>query len=126
MESPQITAIDHAQITVPKDMESLAKNFYCEVLGLQEIPKPQNRVRRGGFWIQVGDAQLHVGLEDGVDRSLTKAHVAYRVNDLKLWREKLQRQGIEIFESMPLPGAQSFEFRDPFGNRVELIQLSRK
>jgi hypothetical protein len=30
--------------------------------------------------------------------------------------------GIEVIDSLPLPGHDRFEFRDPFGNRVEFIQ----
>jgi hypothetical protein len=30
--------------------------------------------------------------------------------------------GAQILESVPIPGYRRFEFRDPFGNRVEFIQ----
>lgn len=93
------------------------------ILGLQEIEKPENRKKNGGFWLQVGATQVHIGAEDGVDRLLTRAHVAYRVSDLKLWRKKFAEREIEIIESPPFPNAEAFELRDPFGNRVELIQL---
>lgn len=38
-------------------------------------------------------------------------------------RELLVRHGIEIIECVPIPGIKRFEFRDPFGNRVECTQL---
>ena len=44
-----ILVIDHVQITVPKDSEIKAREFYCEFLGLKEIEKPENRKRSGGF-----------------------------------------------------------------------------
>ena len=114
--------IDHVQITVPRSCESEAKKFYCDILGLKEIEKPDNRKKNGGFWTQVGSAQLHVGLEDEVDRNKTKAHTAFLVKDLETWRNRLLNYEIEIFESAPFPDAKAFEFRDPFGNRVEIIQ----
>lgn len=117
-----IMGIDHVQITVPRNCESEAKKFYCEILGLKEIEKPDNRKKNGGFWVQVGTTQLHVGLEDGVDRSKTKAHSAYQVEDLEIWRKHLKKYEFEILESAPFPDAKAFEFRDPFGNRVEMIQ----
>jgi catechol 2,3-dioxygenase-like lactoylglutathione lyase family enzyme len=117
-----IMGIDHVQITVPRHCESEAKNFYCEVLGLNEIEKPDNRKKNGGFWVQLGTTQLHVGLEDEVDRSKTKAHTAYLVKDLEMWRKRLKKFEFEIFESAPFPDAVAFEFRDPFGNRIEIIQ----
>jgi catechol 2,3-dioxygenase-like lactoylglutathione lyase family enzyme len=117
-----ITNIHHVQITIPADAETAGRAFYCGVLGLTEIPKPDSLRDRGGFWLQVGDQAVHVGVEDGVARPATKAHVAYAVTDLATWRSRLQAQGIELLDGIPIPGYDRFEFRDPFGNRVELIQ----
>ena len=60
--------------------------------------------------------------EDGVDRLKTKAHIAYRVTGIEDWKSKLHQRGIEILDGLPIPGAERFEFRDPFGNRVEFIE----
>ncbi|MBZ0288952.1 MAG: VOC family protein [Anaerolineae bacterium] len=119
-----ITGIHHVQITVPKgmDAEAKARAFYCGVLGLPEIEKPDSLKGRGGFWLQVGDRQVHVGTEDGFDRLTTKGHIAYQVDDVAAWRERLSQNGIEPDNSIPIPGYDRFEFRDPFGNRVEMIQ----
>lgn len=38
------------------------------------------------------------------------------------WRGKLEGNGIEILDSVPIPNFERFEFRDPFGNRVEIIK----
>src|SRR5437762_1016389 len=114
--------IHHIQITIPKDAEEEARRFYCGVLGLLEIEKPESLKNRGGFWLELGDVQLHVGTEDGVDRSVTKAHVAYEVDNVAVWRERLEREGVTILDSIPIPGCDRFEFRDPFGNRVEMIE----
>jgi len=72
--------------------------------------------------VAVGDVQVHIGVEDGVDRNLTKAHVAYEVDDLEAWKARVEVQGIEIGDSVPIPGYMRFEIRDPFGNRIEFIQ----
>jgi hypothetical protein len=86
-----------------------------------EIPKPESLAHRGGFWMRVGTLDVHVGTEDDVDRSSTKAHLAYAVDNLNYWRERLTMAGVEILAGLPIPGFDRFEFRDPFGNRVELI-----
>ncbi len=117
-----IQRLNHVQITIPKGAEAQARAFYCDLLGLREIEKPVSLQGRGGFWIQVGDQQIHVGTEDGVSRSATKAHIAYEVDDLAAWKARLQAQHIEIGDSIPISGFERFEFRDPFGNRVEFIQ----
>ncbi len=117
-----IVSLDHAQITIPRGAEAEGRAFYCSVLGLKEIPKPDSLASRGGFWLAVGEQAVHVGVEDGVDRTRTKAHLAYAVSDLEHWRQILTSHGVELFESVPIPGFVRFEFRDPFGNRVEMIQ----
>lgn len=117
-----ILGLHHAQITVPKGAEEDARRFYCGVLGLRETEKPQSLAGRGGFWLQVGGHQVHVGTEEGVERAETKAHLAYLVNDLEAWRMRLAQEGTAALEGIPIPGYARFEFRDPFGNRVELIQ----
>lgn len=119
-----ILDIDHVQITVPAEAVAAARAFYCAVLGLPEIEKPASLRERGGFWLQVGDRQVHVGIEDGVTRAATKAHVAYAVRDLAGWRQRLAAAGVEILAGVPIPGFVRFEFRDPFGNRVEFIEPS--
>ncbi len=117
-----IVRIHHVQITVPVDQEVAAKDFYCGVLGFREIPKPDSLRTRGGFWLQIGEQELHVSVENGVNRFVTKAHVAYQVNDLNLWRKKLSDAGCTILESLVIPGCARFETRDPFGNRLECIE----
>lgn len=117
-----INGIHHVQITIERADEPAARAFYCGVLGLPEIEKPASLKGRGGLWVQVGDRQLHIGVEDGIDRARTKAHVAYQVDDLRAWRERLAAAGIPALASVPIPGYERFECRDPFGNRMEFIQ----
>jgi catechol 2,3-dioxygenase-like lactoylglutathione lyase family enzyme len=68
--------LHHAQITIPLGAEDQARAFYCQVLGMEEIAKPQSLRSRGGLWLKLGDIQIHVGTEPGVDRYATKAHLA--------------------------------------------------
>jgi catechol 2,3-dioxygenase-like lactoylglutathione lyase family enzyme len=121
-----ILGIDHVQITVPANAAAEARAFYCGLLGLQEIEKPPVLQQRGGFWLQVGDRQVRVGTEEGVNRRATKAHVAYAVTDMAEWRSRLAAAGVAIVDGTPIPGRDRFEFRDPFGNRVELVEVRRQ
>lgn len=117
-----IIGIHHVQITVSPEEEQAARAFYCGVLGLPEVEKPASLKGRGGFWVRVGDRELHVSIEEGVEHARTKAHVAYQVGDVAEWRGRLATAGIAILESVPIPGFTRFECRDPFGNRLEMIQ----
>lgn len=118
-----IQQLHHVQITVPSDRVKDAREFYLDVLGLSEMSKPESLQTRGGYWMVLGNIQIHVGVEEGVDRTATKGHIAYQVDDLVFWREKLTQHNIIILDSIPIPGYDRFEFRDPFGNRVEMIQV---
>src|SRR5262245_43587009 len=117
-----ILGIDHVQITVPANAVEEARAFYCGLLGRREIEKPAALRERGGFWLQVGDRQVHVGTEEGVERRATKAHVAYAVTDVAGWRSRLAAAGVEASDAVPIPGYERLEFPDPFGIRVEMIQ----
>ena|SRR5450432_1357549 len=118
----KITAIHHAQITVPVGMEDAARRFYVEVLGLTVTPKPPHMAVRGGFWLQVGAQQVHVNTEDNDMRARSRAHVAYQVDDLRAARTELATHGIDVIHGDGIPGYIRCELRDPFGNRIELIQ----
>jgi catechol 2,3-dioxygenase-like lactoylglutathione lyase family enzyme len=118
----EIKGIHHVQITIPVGAEAEARRFYCDQLGLQEIAKPASLQGRGGFWVEVGDRQVHVSTEQGVNRLATKAHIAYQVVDLAEWQRLLAAQNIETLDGIPIPGYNRIEFRDPFGNRVEFIE----
>jgi catechol 2,3-dioxygenase-like lactoylglutathione lyase family enzyme len=116
-----ILRLHHVQITIPTGGEAVARAFYLDLLGLIEIPKPDSLKARGGFWLALAGQEIHVSLEDKVNRLNTKAHIAYEVSNLEVWRLKLEAAGFEVQGGVPIPGFDRFETRDPFGNRLELI-----
>ncbi len=117
-----IRRLHHVQITVPSGQEEAARLFYCGILGLPEIAKPEMFRPRGGLWLTAGGQEVHIGVEDVADRSKTKAHLAYEVTGLPAWQAWLEAHGVELLAPPPIPGYRRTELRDPFGNRVELIE----
>jgi catechol 2,3-dioxygenase-like lactoylglutathione lyase family enzyme len=117
-----IIGLHHAQITIPQGKEEEGRRFYCQTLGITEADKPDELAGRGGFWLQVGSRQVHIGTESGVERELTKAHIAYEVDNLHEMKQILQHHQIKLIDSVAIPGYDRVEIRDPFGNRVEFIQ----
>lgn len=118
-----IKGLHHAHICIPEGMEMAGRAFYCGVLGLPEIEKPEALKTRGGFWLAVGDRQVHIGTEHGRAHLATRAHLAYEVDDIDAWRARLEAHAFQIVEAVPIPGHKRFEFRDPFGNRIELTEV---
>ncbi len=122
----RIERINHVQISVPVGSEDEVRRFYCDLLGLEEVPKPESLHGRGGLWLKVADQAVHFGTENVSDRAASKRHVAFEVDDLEAARRELQQAGIQVLEGIPIPDYDRFEFRDPFGNRIELMQKTRK
>lgn len=117
-----VYALDHVQIAMPSHGEPAARQFYGDLLGLTELAKPPNLAVRGGLWFQCGPLQVHLGVEQDF-RPAKKAHPAFLVRDLGAVREALAKAGYEItLDPEPSPGGERIFTKDPFGNRIELIE----
>ena len=116
-----VTEIDHLQLAAPKGCEAEARHFFGQVLGLQEIEKPEPLSLRGGCWFKVGSRQLHIGIEEPF-RPNTKAHPAFSVSDIEAVFAVLEREGIRCVWDEALGGVRRFYANDPWGNRLEFTE----
>jgi catechol 2,3-dioxygenase-like lactoylglutathione lyase family enzyme len=114
------TAIDHVQLAMPTGEEVRARAFYCTLLGMTELPKPQELVKRGGCWFGSGSVQLHLGVEADF-RPAKRAHPSLRCADYDGLIAHLRAAGIEVKEDESIPDVRRCHVCDPFGNRIELI-----
>lgn len=119
----QIMRIEHVQLAMPAGGEELARRFYRDLLKIPETPKPPHLAKRGGCWFERGALKLHLGVEAEF-RPARKAHVALLVADLPALRRKLQAAGCAVKDDEPLPGYDRIYVDDPFGNRLELMQVA--
>jgi len=115
-----ITVIDHVQIAAPRTLEAETLRFYREVLGLTEIPKPDELKGRGGAWFQTGNLQMHIGIDPEVGGPKSKRHVCFLVSDLPKAKAQIQAAGVAIEEESVAEGLSRFFIRDPAGNRIEI------
>jgi catechol 2,3-dioxygenase-like lactoylglutathione lyase family enzyme len=113
--------LNHVQICIPPGAEDDARRFYTDVIGLQEIPKPPSLMANGGLWYNIADVELHIGVEPVVAQS--KRHPAFEITDLAFARQLLERHHIQINEEPYIEGRIRFSFIDPFGNRIEFLQI---
>ncbi len=120
---PPFTAIDHVQLAMPAAQEEAARNFYSALLGMKEIPKPEELAKRGGCWFESGVVQVHLGVEENF-RPARKAHPALRCADYVMIVSKLRQAGIEVTEPNDIVGVRRCHIHDPFGNRIELVDGS--
>lgn len=117
-----LTGIDHIQIAAPQGSEDAARKFYGELLGMKEIPKPENLRNRGGCWFQCGTHEVHIGIQQDFMPS-TKAHPGFTVNALEQLKSRLHEAKYTISEDQPIEGRARFFTQDPFGNRIEFLEF---
>jgi catechol 2,3-dioxygenase-like lactoylglutathione lyase family enzyme len=114
--------LNHLQICIPHGQEQKARTFYCGILGLTEIEKPESLQKNGGFWLQVNDIQIHIGTEDM--HGSPKRHPAFEVEQLDKIKEYLISTDIKTKDDTKIPGFKRFSFFDYWGNRIELMEKS--
>lgn len=112
--------VDHIHICVPAERLEEARHFYTAVIGLQEMNRP---VELGdeGIWFTAANIELHIGVEEPLPQTIR--HTAFEVTDLEAARKHLTENGVTIQKQRVLPGRSRFSFTDPFGNRMELLQM---
>ena len=114
--------LHHVNVTVPPELEQQTKQFYGEVLGLPQVPKPVGS-RPAGAWYQIGPNQLHLSVEKGNAGPLSSRHICFAVDDLSGAENKFREAGVEIIpDPRPIEGNPRFYVRDPAGNMLEIVQ----
>ena len=112
--------MDHVQLAMPSGGEDAAREFYHDLLGLDEEGKPAELAARGGCWFRSGAVRVHLGVEADF-RPARKAHLALRVAGFAGLVARLRDAGCVIREDGDFEGAARVYVDDPFGNRLELI-----
>lgn len=115
--------LDHIQICIPRGKEDEARMFYSNILGLNEIQKPDELLPNGGLWFEIDGIQLHIGVED--ETGTSKRHPAFEIENLSDVKKYFSAIGVTINEEIRIPGMERFSFYDPFGNRIELLQKNQ-
>jgi catechol 2,3-dioxygenase-like lactoylglutathione lyase family enzyme len=102
--------------------ESEARKFYQGILGIPEATKPSELAARGGCWFEDGELKVHLGVEKNFAPA-RKAHPAFIVDDLAALISALVQAGFPISHDEPLEGYDRIFVHDPFGNRIELMEV---
>jgi catechol 2,3-dioxygenase-like lactoylglutathione lyase family enzyme len=117
-----IVELHHLQIAMPKGGEASARRFYGTVLGMREVEKPEALRGRGGLWFEAGSLRLHLGLDEAFVPA-KKAHPGLRVASLAAAELWLQENAVPFRRDQDLPDIRRVYVEDPFGNRLELLEL---
>ncbi|EMT53713.1 glyoxalase [Brevibacillus borstelensis] len=115
--------LDHVQLAAPVGCEEEARSFFSGILGMKEVPKPEALRKRGGVWFQCGPQTIHIGVEEGFTPA-KKAHPAFLVKNIEGLRHRLLEAGVTIKQGEEIPGVIRFFADDPFGNRLEFMEVT--
>lgn len=116
-----LLGIDHVQLAAPAGCEAAARRFFGDLLGLEELEKPEPLRSRGGCWFKIGNTQLHIGVEETF-LPASKAHPAFAVNEINALFVLLDKAGIICKWDDTLEGIHRFYANDPWGNRLEFTE----
>ena len=122
-----ILGLHHVQINVPASRAVEARRFFEELLGLQQMQRPESlsNAGRNGVWYACGDNEFHVFFApDGeFTEDHSSRHPALLVDDLDDLHERLASAGVELEDAIPINGRARFFCRDPFGHRLEFLSF---
>jgi len=121
-ETMRVRRLDHVLLAMPAGKETHARNFYHGLLGIPEATKPADLAGRGGGWFEDGELKIHLGVEKNFVPA-RKAHPAFLVEDLAGLTRALRKAGCPISDDVPLAGYNRIFVHDPFGNRLELLEV---
>jgi len=105
------------------ECEEKAREFYGEILGLEELEVPLALRDRACCWFQCGRLQVHIGIQQDFQPS-RKAHPAFLTTNIDGLKEVFQLHGIVTVDDSDLPGVRRFFAADPWGNRLEFLEKS--
>ena len=118
----RVRRLDHILLAMPAGRESEARKFYQGILGIPEATKPSELAARGGCWFEDGELKVHLGVEKNFAPA-RKAHPAFIVDDLAALTSALVQAGFPISHDEPPEGYDRIFVHDPFGNRIELMEI---
>jgi glyoxylase I family protein len=121
--STNIFSLNHASLIVANLDVSMV--FYCDVLGLQQVDRPD--LGFPGAWFQLGDQQIHLlelknpdPITGRPEHGGRDRHVALNALSLSPVQDTLNKAGIVY--TMSKSGRRALFCRDPDGNAIEIIE----
>lgn len=124
-----IIGLHHINLRAPAELLGTLRNFYCDVLGLTEGPRPD--FGSAGHWLYAGGHPIvHLSTQrpgEAVRGPVNPAapttfdHTAFAGTDVAAMAAQLTRLGVRFHESRSAVTRQhQFFLQDPAGNGVEI------
>ena len=121
----QVRRVQHVCVGIAAGREAEARAFYTMALGLTEKPRPLGLKHNPVIWFDAGADEHEVHLLSTPDYVAPQGnHLCLEVDDLAAMRAHLDRQGVPIVEVAAIDARPRFVVNDPFGNGIELTQIT--
>lgn len=118
--------LQHVAVTFPEGRADAIRGFYGGVLGIPEMPVPEEVAHLGWVWFATADdgVELHF-IPHAIDPDPARAHhFCLQVDDLDALRGRLVAAGAEVRDAgARIQGRDRAFVRDPVGNLVELVEI---
>jgi diguanylate cyclase (GGDEF)-like protein/PAS domain S-box-containing protein len=126
----RLVGLDHVRLTMPAGdtADAEAERFYHGALGLERVAPPPDLAGRGGCWFAGSSMRIHLAVgphvdELGMEGTTAQVHAALLVDDLDVVSERIVAAGGAVRAPDDVAGVARVQTTDPFGNRLELVQV---
>jgi catechol 2,3-dioxygenase-like lactoylglutathione lyase family enzyme len=128
--APAVTIAGYSHVAVMVDDLDAAIGFYRDLLGFSVLPRPDFGPGAEGAWLQLGTAQVHLGVVEEMGPRAGFPHMAMHV-PAGAWDDtmrELETRGVPFLfppsarEDFGVPVRAAF-IRDPAGNVIELTDV---
>ena len=130
----RVRRVQHVSVGIAAGREAEARAFYTAALGLTEKPRPLGLTEKprplglkhnSVIWFDAGGDEHEVHLLSTPDYVAPQGnHLCLEVDDLAAMRAHMDQQGVPIVEVAAIDARPRFVVNDPFGNGIELTQIT--
>jgi len=124
----KIKRLQHVSIGIEAGREDEARAFYGEALGLKEKRRPMGLKDRDLIWYDIGEDEHEIHLIRTQVAHFTPVrpgdHFCIEVDDIMGMRAQFAQHGVAVRETSEIDQRPRFFVDDPFGNSIELVQVS--
>lgn len=122
---PAVLRLQHVSVPMPPERKDDARVFYAEGLGMSELPIPPSLDGIALLWFRASDDgdEVHLYAEKEEAARVAGQHLCLQVDDIDALADQLMARGIDVQETIEIPGRPRRFVEDPFGNQIELMEM---
>ncbi len=123
---PTVLRLQHTSVPMPADGHDAARRFYGGALGMNEVSPPSSLKVAELVWFRAGNDghEVHVFVDESMDAKSAAQHLCLQVDDIAAMRARLAEHGVAVEETQAIKNRPRFFVHDPFGNFIELTQIT--